>query len=165
MATDENALAPSQAVDGHVGVNRGGRCDDPWAIAAAQKALVSCIVLYILCICIEALIAWYRGAFNDTHEVSLADARECLAAVATGNYIHVVHVVGVAVVLVGWPTVLFLAGRLYSIGWRGYLLLGIGTLVPFVGLLIMMMVSSKATRVLREKGYRARPMGARLPES
>lgn len=135
MATDENPYAPPKAADQVVGV-KSGRREDLKAVAVAQKSILVCILLYIVSIISQFLVpVEYR------------------------LYIGI----GVLVIgLVATVSVLLLAIRVYSIA--AGILLGIGTFIPCLGLLILLLINSKATKILQENGHKVGLLGTDLSQ-
>jgi hypothetical protein len=138
MAPEENPYTPPRTTDRVVGV-KSGRREDLKAVAVAQKSILICIVVYILCICGQVLLARSPGG---------------------ANYSIYVGVVALIVVLVATVSVFLLAIRVYSVA--SGILLGIGTLIPCLELLILLMINGKATKILRENGHHVGLIGADL---
>ncbi|MFA9479774.1 hypothetical protein ACERK3_15920 [Phycisphaerales bacterium AB-hyl4] len=108
---------------------------DVQTIASRQKSLLVCILIYLLTIV---------GQF-----VVPAEVRPLLA-------------VGVLVVgLVAMVFVFLLATKLYGIGIG--ILLGLLTLIPLVGLIILLAVNARATHTLRRNGIEVGLLGAKMP--
>jgi hypothetical protein len=138
MAQDENPYSPPRTTDRVVGV-KSGRREDLKAVAVAQKSILICILLYILCICGQLVLARSQQ---------------------TANYSIYIGVVALVVVLVATVSVFLLAIRVYSVA--SGILLGIGTLIPCLGLLILLMINGKATKIMRENGHHVGLLGADL---
>jgi hypothetical protein len=135
MTNDENPYAPPQASDRVVGI-KSGRREDLKKVAFAQKSILVCILIYIVAIIGQFLIP--------------AEFR-VYAGIA-----------GLLVSLAATVFVFMLAIRVYSTGLG--IVLGIGTLIPCIGLLILLSVNGKATKILRENGHRVGLFGANLSE-
>jgi hypothetical protein len=135
MASEENPYSPPRATDRVVGV-KSGRREDLKAVAIAQKSILVCILLYIVSIISQFLVpVEYR------------------------LYIGI----GVLVIgLVATVSVILLAIRVYSIA--AGILLGIGTFIPCLGLLILLLINGKATKILQENGHKVGLLGADLSQ-
>jgi hypothetical protein len=133
MAMDDNPFAPPRAVDPIIGV-KSGRVEDLKTVAVAQKTIIVCILLNIL-----AVIA----RFFIPPELLLL-------------------LVGALVVLflVQTAAVMLLAMKVYNIGIG--ILLGIGAMIPCLGLIILLMVNGKANKILTQNGYHVGLFGADL---
>ena len=118
-----------------VGV-KSGRRDDVRSVATFQKGILMCILVYFV-----AVIAQF------------AIPPELRFFVALG-----VLVVG----LVGTVFVFLLAIKVYSAGVG--ILLGILTLVPCIGLIVLLIVNGKATEILKQNGIRVGLLGADLSQ-
>ena len=82
--------------------------------------------------------------------------------VANYSLALVINSVAVLVYLVAVASVYFIAVRVYNIGFAGYLVLAIASIVPLFGIMLMLMVWSKATRTLKENGHPVGVLGADL---
>jgi hypothetical protein len=135
MTTEENPYAPPKTNDWAVGV-RSGRREDLRTVALAQKDIIVCILLNISAVlCIFLL------------------PREWLALVVAG-----VLVLFVAQMV----SVVTLAIKVYNVGTG--IIYGIGTIVPYIGLILLLVINNKATKVLRENGPHVGFFGADLSE-
>lgn len=105
-------------------------------IAIYQKAIMWCILAYLL-----AVIG--RFALPREAEVFLL-------------------IVFIGVILTATVFVFLLALSVYGVA-KG-VVFGIMTLLPFVGLISLLIVNQTATEVLRENGYRVGLMGANLSQ-
>jgi len=74
----------------------------------------------------------------------------------------VLGLMAVLVILTAAVFVFLLATQVYSVGLG--ILLGILTLVPFVGFIMLLIINGKATAVLKEHGYAVGLLGASLSE-
>ena len=138
MAQEENPYAPPRTSDRVIGV-RSGRREDLKAVAVSQKLILVCILLYFICIGAQVAMTRYPGG---------------------AQYSVYVAVVALVVVLVAMVSVVRLAIRVYSVA--SGILLGIGTLIPCFGLLILLMINGKATKILKDNGYHVGFLGADL---
>jgi hypothetical protein len=138
MAEEENPYAPPRAPDHVVGV-KSGRREDLRAVAVSQKAILGCILVYFLCIAVQIVLSQYREG---------------------AQYSFYIAIIALVVVLVGMVSVVRLAIRVYSV--TSGIILGIGTLIPCIGLLILLMINGKATKILKENGHRVGFLGADL---
>jgi hypothetical protein len=118
-----------------VGINSGSR-DDLKSVAKYQKGILVCILIYIVTV------------FGQ------------LAVPANVRFIFAIVVVLTG--LVGTIFVFLLAMKVYSpaVG----VLYGILTLVPCIGLLMLMVVNGKATSVLKQNGIKVGLLGADLSQ-
>lgn len=105
------------------------------AVANRQRAVNLCVLAYIL-VAVGRLVAPPQIAIY-------------------------VALVGLAVVLTAVVFVFMLATQIYSTGLG--ILLGVLTLVPLVGLIVLLVVNGKATRILRAHGIPVGLLGARAP--
>jgi hypothetical protein len=86
-----------------------------------------------------------------------------IAMFASNGQMKIAAAIAVVVVaLVGTVFTFMLAIKVYSVGLG--VLLGILTLVPLVSLIVLLTVSGKATKILRESGHDVGFMGAKLSE-
>ncbi len=127
----ENPYQSPSAEPQVVGVNSGSR-EDLRSVAKYQKGILVCILIYVI-----AMI----GQF--------AIPVEARAILGLG-----ILVVG----LVGTVFVFLLAIKVYNtvVG----VLLGILTLVPCIGLIVLLVVNGKATAVLKQNGIKVGFLGA-----
>jgi hypothetical protein len=131
MATGENPYEAPRVHEKVVGV-KSGRREDLKSIAQYQKGIIACILLYVI-----VLIAQF----------------------VTPPALRIVIVlVAVATVLTGVVLVILLATKVYSTPLA--IIFGLGTILPCIGLIVLAMVSGKATRILRENGYTVGFFGA-----
>ena len=118
-----------------VGVPSGKR-NDLRHIAIYQKGILVCIVIYLI-----ALLG----------QVAFPDVLRLIVGVS-------ILVIG----LVGAVFVLLLVAKVYSMPVG--ILLGILTLLPLIGLVVLFMVNHKATSLLRRNGISVGLLGAELSE-
>jgi hypothetical protein len=133
MSTPENPYAPPRATDRVVGI-KSGRREDLRTVAVAQKSILVCILLYLIAIiCLILVPIDYRV------------------------YIQIgVGLLGLAALV----SVFVLAMRVYGVGLG--ILMGIGALLPCFGLIVLLLVSQKATKILKENGHHVGLLGADL---
>lgn len=105
-------------------------------IAKRQRAIMICILIYIIAVI---------GQFILPPELRIIVSIAILAVMVTATVF-----------------VFMLAIALYSTGVG--IVLGILTMVPLVGLIVLLIVNGKATNVLREHGIQVGLMGARLDQ-
>ncbi len=118
-----------------VGV-KSGKVEDLRGVAWYQKGIIACILVQLLFI------------------IGLFTVPEELRPLAQ-----------LALIPIGLASTVFLfllAIKVYGTGIG--ILLGILTFVPCLGLLLLLMVNGKATRVLRQNGYQVGFLGARLSQ-
>lgn len=126
----------SPSLESHVvGVKSGSR-EDLKLVAKYQKGILVCILIYLVAV---------FGQF--------AIPPEFRPLVALGV---------LAVALTGTVFVFLLAIKVYSTGVG--ILLGILTLAPCLGLIVLLMVNGKATAILRQNGIRVGLLGADLSQ-
>ena len=118
-----------------VGVKSGTR-EDLRSVAKHQKGILVCILIYLIAVVFQ-----------------FALPPELRALLGLG-----VLVVG----LVGTVFVFLLAIKVYSTGVG--VLLGILTLVPCIGLIVLLIVNGKATAILKQNGIKVGLLGADLSQ-
>ena len=128
---EENPYEAPDADSPAVGVLGGSR-EDLWKVARYQRGIIFCILIQI-----GVLI----GAGVLPAELQLLANLGLLAAAVAGAVY-----------------VFLLAIQVYGIGLG--VLLGVLALVPLLGLLILLIVNGKGTRVLRDNGIRVGLLGA-----
>jgi hypothetical protein len=131
----ENPYQSPSAQSQVVGVKSGSR-EDLRSVAKYQKGILVCILIYLI-----AMI----GQFAVPAELGFI--------IGLG-----VLVVG----LVGTVFVFLLAIKVYNTGVG--VLLGILTLVPCIGLFVLLVVNGKATGVLKQNGIKVGLLGANLSQ-
>ena len=114
-----------------MGVLSGSR-EDLRSVAKSQKGILVCILLYIIAVVLQLILP-----------------DELALIVAAG-----VLVVGIAATVF----VFQLAIKVYGSG--AGILLGILTLIPVIGLLVLLIINGKATRTLKANGIKVGLMGA-----
>ena len=131
----ENPFQSPLADTPAVGV-KSGKQADVRAVAVYQKGILMCILIYVLAMIGQfAIPAPLRPILG-------------LAVVALG--------------LAGLVFVILLSMKVYNVVVGA--LLAILTLVPLLGLLILLMVNGKATKILRQNGHKVGLLGANLSE-
>jgi hypothetical protein len=135
MNPDENPYAPPKTSDLVVGV-KSGRREDLKSVAQAQKAIIVCILLYLVGIAARFVVPPEYGLF------------------VVGG-IAILGVVAMAFVVI-------LATKVY--GTVTGIIYGIGTIVPCIGLFILLAISTKATKILKQNGYSVGLFGADLSQ-
>lgn len=105
-------------------------------IAKRQRAIMICILVYIIAVIAQFILP---------PELRIIVSIAILAVMVTATVF-----------------VFMLAIALYSTGVG--IVLGILTMVPLVGLIVLLIVNGKATNVLREHGIQVGLMGARLDQ-
>jgi hypothetical protein len=118
-----------------VGVKSGMQADVR-AVAVYQKGILICILVYLLAVI---------GQFAVPPEMRL-----------------ILGLVVIAAGLAGLVFVFLLSTKVYSTAVG--ILLAILTLVPCLGLLVLLTVNGKATTILRQNGHKVGLLGARLSE-
>jgi len=118
-----------------VGVKSGTR-EDLKAVAQYQKGIIVCILIYLIAVICQ---------FAIPPEVRLLLA---LGVLALG--------------VVGTVFVFLLAMKVYSTGVG--ILLGILTLIPCVGLVVLLIVNARATGILKQNGIKVGLLGASLSQ-
>ena len=105
-------------------------------IARRQKGILVCILLYLVCVIGQFLVP--------------------------GSVRPFVRLAAILPIVGGTVFVFLLATKLYStvLG----VVLGVLTLVPIIGLLVLLIVNSRATRVLRDAGVSVGLLGADLSD-
>jgi hypothetical protein len=132
---DDNPYAAPQADTHVVGVLSGQR-EDLRSVAKYQKGILVCILLYLIAVIFQ-----------------FALPPEALP----------ILIVGVVVLLLaGTIFVFLLAMKVYGQGMG--ILLGILTLIPLVGLFVLLRVNAKATSVLQQNGVKVGLLGANLSQ-
>ena len=106
------------------------------SVAKYQKGILVCILIYLVAVI---------GQF--------AIPAEARAIVGLG---------GLVIGLVGTVFVFLLAIKVYNTGVG--VLLGILTLVPCIGLIVLLVVNGKATAVLKQNGIKVGLLGANLSQ-
>jgi hypothetical protein len=125
----------SPASDFAVGV-KSGRREDLKSIATYQKGILVCILIYLLTIV---------GNFFIPEDVQI--------------------LLGLALAVLGVVSTVFvflLAIKVYNTGVG--ILLGLLALVPCLGLIVLLVINGKATRILQQNGHKVGLLGADLSQ-
>lgn len=130
---NENPYQPPQASAATVVVRSRSR-EDLLSVARYQKGILTCIVMYLVALFIP-----------------LAFPEEIQALIGIG-----VLLVGI----VGAIFVFLLAIKVYGTGLG--IVLGILSLIPFIGFVVLLIVNGGATGVLKRNGIKVGLMGAKL---
>lgn len=131
----ENPYESPRAEAAAVGVLSGKR-EDLRSVAKYQKGILVCILIYLITVVCQFLIP---------SELQL-----------------LVWLCGIVVSIAGTVFVFLLAIKVY--GAPLGVLLGILTLIPCIGLIVLLVVNGKATSVLRQNGIKVGLLGANLSE-
>jgi hypothetical protein len=135
MPTEENPYAPPQFSEQAVGV-KSGRREDVKSVAVAQKAIMVCILLQMSTGALQFFVP---------HE-----------------YVIGFLVFAVLVMLASVVSVMMLAMKVFNIGLG--IVYGFGTILPCIGLIVLLIVNQRATRILRDNGHEVGFFGAKLSE-
>jgi hypothetical protein len=133
MEHEENPYAPPRFTDRAVGV-KSGRREDLKTVAFAQKSIMACILLQIL-----------LGASR------FFVPREFLLYVLVGLFCA-----GVASTV----SVFIMAMKVFNVGLG--IVYALGALIPCLGLIVLLIVNQKATKILRKNGHEVGFLGADL---
>jgi hypothetical protein len=136
MANNPNPFEAPRAPLGEVVGVKSGRLEDLRKVAGYQRAILICILIYIVAVI---------GQF------AIPPAQRPILAVV---------IIGVG--LVATVFVFMLAMKVYST-WLG-VLLGILTIVPCINLLVLLAINTKATNILRQNGYKVGLLGADMSQ-
>lgn len=129
----ENPYQPPFTKSEAIGVKSGSR-EDLRGVAKSQKGILVCILIYL-----AAVI----GQFAIPVELR--------------------PVLGIGILIVGITSTVFvfmLAMKVYSTGVG--VMLGILTLIPCIGLIVLLIVNGKATEILKQNGIKVGLLGADL---
>jgi hypothetical protein len=132
---DENPYAAPQADTQVVGV-LSGRREDLRSVAKYQKGIIVCILIYLIAIFFQFALPVEMRTFL---------------------------LVGIVIVgVVGAACAVLLAMKVYGtfIG----ILQGVLIVIPVVGLLVLLLVNGKATKILRQNGVKVGLLGADLTQ-
>lgn len=141
MSMSENPYEAPRSVDRVVGVKSGKR-EDLRSVALYQKVIIICVLCYIVIF------------------VAQTGLRVSPQPGVPAGMILVLALVGLAIILTGVVFTFLLAIKVYNVAVG--ILLGIGAMIPCVGLLVLLAVSNRATAILRENGIRVGFLGADL---
>ena len=129
----ENPYQSPQTSSAAVGVLSGSR-DDLRSVARFQKGILVCILIYLIAVI---------GQFALPVEIR--------------------PIIGIGVLLAGIGSAVFvfmLAMKVYGTGLG--IVLGILSLVPLIGLIVLLIVNGKATGVLKQNGIKVGLLGANI---
>jgi uncharacterized membrane-anchored protein len=133
MLADENPYAPPKTSGRALGIN-SGRPEDLKIVAVAQKSIIICILIYF---CLIVATFFVPPQYN--------------------FYLLIcVLLLG----LVSTVSVFLLAMKVY--GPIQGVLVGILTMVPCLGLLMLLLVNQRATKILKDNGHPVGLLGADL---
>ncbi len=135
MSTSVIPYQSPESVSEAYGV-RSGRREDVRSVAKYQKGILVCILAQLI------------GAV-----VQFALPPEVLVFLAVGIFV---------VAIVGTVYVFLLAIKVYSTALG--ILLGILTLIPCVGLIVLLLVNGKATTIIRQNGIKVCLLGANVSQ-
>jgi hypothetical protein len=107
-----------------------------WSVAVYQKGILVCILIYFLVVVMQFFLP--------------SEIRWMLALIALPT------------VIAATVFVFLLSTNVYNVGLG--VLLGILTLIPCVGLVVLLIINGKATSILRANGIRVGLMGANLSD-
>ena len=131
----ENPYQSPSAPSQAIGVKSGSR-EDLRSVAKYQKGIVVCILIYLIAvICQFAIPAELRP------------------------------IIGLGILVVGLAGTVFvflLAVKVYSTGVG--VLLGVLTLVPCIGLIVLLVVNGRATGILKKNGIKVGLLGANISQ-
>ena len=123
--------------------------DDLRRTAVYQKGIIFCLLAYILEV---LLLVVYRFALPPALRLSPA-VRLFLALLGLG---------GIFLLITAAVFVFLLATKVYGTGLG--VLLAILTLIPWVGLIVLLIINAKATGVLKRHGIRVGLLGAYMSD-
>ncbi len=129
----DNPFQSPQSNDTAVGV-LSGSMEDLRAVAFYQRGVIFCILGYFVAIAAQ-----------------FALPAELVFLLGLGV---------LAVVLAGAVFVFLLAIKVYGVGLG--ILFGILTLIPLIGLVVLLIINGKATKVLRQNGIKVGLLGAKV---
>jgi hypothetical protein len=132
---DQNPYEAPRIIDTAVGV-KSGRREDLRQVAVAQKGILICILIYFFC---------GIGQFLIPPQMMI-----------------LLGVIIIGCILVAFVFVILLAMRVYSTGMG--IVFGVLTLVPCVGLIVLLIINSKATNILRSNGISVGLLGANMAQ-
>jgi hypothetical protein len=132
-AMDDNPYRAPLSDGAAVGV-LSGRAEDVRSVAVYQKGILICILLNLCAVFGQFLIP---------------------------DQLRLLYFLGVLLIsLTGTVFTFLLATKVYGVALG--IVLGLLTLIPCVGLVVLLIVNGKATNVLRQNGYRVGLLGAKL---
>jgi hypothetical protein len=139
---DENPYASPEFSEPVLGVLSGER-RDLRKVAQAQKVIIGCIAINLLLFALQSMVP-DKVVF-------------VLGIPVLG--IPVLGIPVLACVVVGAVYVFVLAIRVYGVGLG--ILLGVMALIPYLGLIVLLVVNGEATKVLKQNGIPVGLLGAK----
>jgi hypothetical protein len=118
-----------------VGV-KSGSGEDLRSVARYQKGILNCILVYLIALLGQVAVP--------------------------AEFQFIIPLAVLVVALVGTVFVFLLAIKIYSTGVG--VLLGILALIPCIGLIVLLVVNSKATGILKQNGIKVGLLGANLSQ-
>jgi hypothetical protein len=115
---------------------------DLYNVAIYQKVILLCILVYLVVVIVSLVARITQVVLPLEAQLFMGIAVLASAVVAT-------------------VFVFMLALKMYSTG--AGIVLGLLTLIPCIGLITLLIINQKATRLLRKRGYKVGLLGARLP--
>jgi hypothetical protein len=131
-----------------VGV-RSGQREDVRKVAVAQKAILTCILIQIGSILIVIVGLASAGNGGEKSAVLPMLVRMAVLVALISGVISALFVFAMAL-------------RVYNTALG--ILFGIGALMPYVGLIVLLVVNGKATKILQANGYKVGLLGAKLSD-
>jgi len=132
---DDNPYQPPIAEAQVVGI-LSNRREDLRAVATYQRGIIVCILIYLIFVCLQFGIP--------------------------PEFRFVLGLVLLPLGIVGTVLVFLLSTKVYGVGIG--IGLGILTLIPCIGLIVLLMINGKATAILRQNGIRVGLMGADMSQ-
>lgn len=133
MAMSENPYQSPMAEERVVGVVSGRR-EDLKSVALYQKGILFCILIYLLTVVGQFLIP--------------------------ENLRVVLGIVFILLALTSTAFIFLLAIKVYNVGIG--ILLGLLAMVPCIGLIVLLTINGKATKILQQNGFKVGLLGADL---
>lgn len=147
MATGGNPYEAPRQMGLVTGV-KSGRVEDLRAVAFYQRGILLAILTQIVCYGLMVAFGGVGGQSAPGAAPNLTALVPALLVLAAG--------------LAGVVFMFLLAMKVYSTGVG--VLLGVLGLIPCVGLLVLLIVSGKATTILKENGYKVGLLGAKMSQ-
>lgn len=136
MSENPYAAPASEGRPSEVAGVNSGRREDVRSVAVYQKGILVCILIQIVT---------FAAQFVLPEDLAIAIAWA---------------VIFVGVSLTSTVLVFLLAMKVYNVAMG--IILGIGALLPVIGLVVLLMVNGRASRILQENGHRVGLLGADL---
>jgi hypothetical protein len=140
MAMDENPYRAPEAMDQAIGV-RSGRKEDLRSVAVYQKGILVCILISLLGVSFNIYALATKAAVPPAVSMAIS---ALLLAVGLASAVFVI----------------LLAIKVYNLALG--IVLGLLSILPCIGLIVLLVVNGKATRILQSNGYRVGLLGADL---